>query len=143
LPFEALKAVAFPADGQLMPNNDTTVLVVDDDPLFTDLMAKAIHVFGCNAAVAHDGEDGLRLARALRPALVFCDLSMPGLGGVEVLRLLRDNPATSHIPRILMSGHVCPHLNGIPAHSFLAKPVAEDTIHRLLGAFIKSHSVPD
>ena len=126
-----------------MPNNETTVLVVDDDPIFTDFMAKAIQAIGYNSVMAHNGDQGLHLARMLSPALIFCDLSMPGLSGVEVLRALRDDLVTTHIPRILVSGHVCPHLNGIAAHSFLAKPVAVSTVHRLLDTLVKSTKVPD
>jgi len=120
-----------------MPKNGTTVLVVDDDPAFAESMAHMIKAAGYEEVVALNGADGLRSARELIPALVLCDLSMPGLGGVEVLRLLRDDPATTHIPRIMMSGHVFQHLNGIAADDFLAKPIVPSTIHRLLNQFVK------
>ena len=111
--------------------------MVDDDSAFVEAMAHVIKSAGYEAVVAYNGSDGLRSARDLMPALVFCDLSMPGLGGVEVLRILRDDPATTHIPRVMMSGHVFQHLNGIAAHDFLPKPIVPSAVHRLLDQFVK------
>lgn len=121
-----------------MSNTGPTVLVVDDDPAFAEFMAKTVEAAGYTAAVAHNGTDGLRLARNLVPVLVFCDLSMPGLGGVEVLRMLRTDPATAHIARVLVSGHICPHLHGIAAESSLAKPVTSETVRRVLDTLLKA-----
>jgi CheY-like chemotaxis protein len=114
-----------------MSDTEHPVLVIDDDAVFTEFMAKIIETAGFNAVVAHNGTDGLRWARTLRPVLVFCDLSMPGLGGVEVLRMLRDDPNTAPAMRVLISGYACP-LRGVAADVFVTKPLAVDTIKRLL-----------
>jgi CheY-like chemotaxis protein len=130
-----LKPPAFSADKRSMSNIEQPVLVIDDDPVFTEFMTKSIEAAGHKAVAVHNGTDGLRWARSLRPAMVICDLSMPGLGGVEVLRMLRDDPATTHIPRVLLSGYACP-LRGVAADTFLAKPVTAETVHRLLQSLV-------
>ena len=90
--------------------------------------------------VTTDGAEGLRLARTHLPALILCDLSMPGLGGVEVLRMLKDDPITTDIPRILMSGFGCPDLRVIPADAFISKPVDTLSVRRLVRAFTKART---
>jgi CheY-like chemotaxis protein len=54
-------------------------------------------------ASARDGLDGLRLAGALRPALILLDIRMPGLSGFQVCERLKSDPATSGIPVIFLS----------------------------------------
>lgn len=53
--------------------------------------------------VAGDGEEGLRLARAILPDLVLLDIAMPKLDGLAVCAALRDNEATKHIPIIILT----------------------------------------
>ena len=124
-----------------MSQTAQTVLVIDDDAAFAYFVASIIHCAEYHGVVATDGAEGLRLARTISPALVLCDLSMPGLGGVEVLRMLRDDPITADVPRILMSGFGCPDLRAIPADAFIAKPVDTQALRRLLRAFTKSREV--
>ena len=111
------------------------MLVIDDDPVFTEFMARTIEAAGYKAVAAHNGTDGLRWARTLRPTLIFCDLSMPGLGGVEVLRMLRDDSITAHIPRVLVSGYTRP-LHGVAADTFLSKPVTAISVQELLQSLL-------
>lgn len=120
-----------------MANAPHTVLVIDDDVAFAYLMASIIDSAEYRAVIATEGIEGVRLAREIVPALVLCDLSMPGLGGVEVLRLLRDDPATAQVPRVLMSGYGCPNLQGVAADAFIAKPIKPDALRRLVRAFTK------
>lgn len=115
-----------------------TILVIDDDPAFAYFVGSLIHRGEYRSVVATAGGEGLRLARTLLPALILCDLSMPGLGGVEVFRMLHDDPVTTHIPRVLMSGHGCPDLRVVPADAFIAKPVDTQALWRLVRAFTRS-----
>jgi len=50
---------------------------------------------------AVDGEAGLELARAQRPSVIFCDLHLPGMSGMEVVDALESDPATRDIPVII------------------------------------------
>jgi CheY-like chemotaxis protein len=66
-----------------------TVLIVDDDPDVVGLLAAALRPEGFRLLLAGDGETGLALARAERPALILLDWMMPGRTGLEVCRALR------------------------------------------------------
>jgi two-component system, cell cycle response regulator DivK len=76
---------------------------------------------------AADGEQGFQLARDLRPALIVTDLQMPGTDGLALLRLLAIEPATQHIPVVVLTAHVMQEHRDRAAQascrSFISKPV--------------------
>jgi CheY-like chemotaxis protein len=125
-----------------MADVQNIVLVIDDDAHFAELVASIIEGVDCRAVVATDGISGLRLAREFSPALILCDLMMPGITGAEVLRTLRADPAMADVPRVLMSGYGCPDLRTIPADAFIAKPINTQSLRRLVRAFTRRQSVP-
>jgi len=79
------------------------VLVVEDDRFLRRACEIALRQRGLGVLAAADGEEGLRLARAEAPDLVLLDLLMPKLGGVDVLRALKGDPATASIPVLVLS----------------------------------------
>lgn len=79
------------------------VLVADDDEDILGLVSFRLERSGYEVAAAKDGEEALRLARELSPALVVLDVMMPRLDGYEVTRRLRDDEATREIPVILLT----------------------------------------
>jgi CheY-like chemotaxis protein len=81
------------------------LLYVEDneDNIYT--LTRRLTKHGFEVAVARDGEHGLALARAERPALVLMDLSLPVVDGWEATRRLKDDPATKDIPVIALSAH--------------------------------------
>lgn len=64
------------------------VLVIDDDAAVREIFALALRGVASRVRTAADGETGVALAREHKPDLVFLDLRMPGIDGVETLRLL-------------------------------------------------------
>jgi DNA-binding response OmpR family regulator len=79
------------------------VLVIDDDPVIVRLLQVNFDMEGFEVVTAADGEEGLRLARQLNPDVVVCDVMMPKVNGLEVVEGLKGDPATRHIPVILVS----------------------------------------
>jgi CheY-like chemotaxis protein/phosphoribosyl 1,2-cyclic phosphodiesterase len=69
-----------------------TVLIVDDEPDIVDLLIATLAPEGFRLLSAHDGEAALRLARSERPSLILLDWRMSGMDGLEVCRILRDDP---------------------------------------------------
>jgi len=65
------------------------VLVVDDNVKTAELVKLYLDRDGYRVALAHDGIEGLRLAREGHPDLIVLDLMLPGIDGLEVLRRLR------------------------------------------------------
>ena len=70
------------------------ILVIDDDSTVRDAFDLALEDSGYEVVLADSGETGLKQAIAQRPDMVFLDLRMPGLDGVDVLRRLNDIDST-------------------------------------------------
>ncbi len=79
------------------------VLVVDDDPQVLRLMRVNLELEGYDVVSAPDGEEALDAVLNERPDVVVCDVMMPGMDGLTVLRNLRSNPRTSKIPFVVVS----------------------------------------
>ena len=79
------------------------VLVVEDDQFLRDLIVKKLEEEGVKTIQAIDGEEGIRLIRESKPALVLLDLILPGIDGFEVLKQAKSDPATKDIPVVILS----------------------------------------
>lgn len=79
------------------------VLVIEDDPFLRKACATSLQQRGYAVLAAADGEAGLAMARAERPALILLDLLMPKITGLEVLRALKASPDTQDIPVLVLS----------------------------------------
>jgi signal transduction histidine kinase/DNA-binding response OmpR family regulator/ligand-binding sensor domain-containing protein len=84
-------------------NSGPVILVIDDDRYMRELTTRALGKEGYRVECASDGEQGLALARELRPAVITLDVMMPGLDGWAVLTTLKEDPATADIPVIMMT----------------------------------------
>jgi diguanylate cyclase (GGDEF)-like protein/PAS domain S-box-containing protein len=80
------------------------ILLVDDDPSNLDVLGRLLHLY-YDILAAPSGERALEIAaRAPKPDMILLDVLMPGMDGFAVLACLRDNPATSDIPVIFVTG---------------------------------------
>jgi CheY-like chemotaxis protein len=80
------------------------VVLADDDPAVRDVLTSIVGLeLSVLVAEAEDGDEVLRVVRSDRPALVVVDVVMPRLGGLEVARELKADPATCAIPVIAIS----------------------------------------
>lgn len=88
----------------------TRVLIVDDEPAVTRIIALAIKTAHpeYEVAEAHDGFHAGTLMTTLRPDVVVLDLRMPGMDGQEVCRLIKSNENTRHIEVLAMTAHPSP-----------------------------------
>jgi signal transduction histidine kinase/DNA-binding response OmpR family regulator len=82
------------------------VLIIDDQETDRYIIRHHLEEFGCSILEASGGEEGLQLARQLRPALVLLDLNMPGMDGFEVLATLRDDGATASLPITVVTSQI-------------------------------------
>jgi DNA-binding response OmpR family regulator len=80
-----------------------TILVIDDNPDLLDIVDAILSEAGFVVAKALSGEDGLNVARNLRPHLILLDLNMPRMDGWEVLKLLKADTVTREIPVAIFS----------------------------------------
>ena len=80
------------------------ILIVDDSRLLRLSNERTLVRAGHNVTSAEDGEAGLRLALENKPDIIVLDMMLPKLSGPDVLRALRQNPDTSNIPVLVLSG---------------------------------------
>jgi len=79
------------------------ILVVDDEPEAVELVEFNLKQAGFEVVTAADGEEALKKARSLQPALVVLDLMLPEVDGLEVCKLLRRDAATVKIPILMLT----------------------------------------
>jgi two-component system chemotaxis family response regulator WspR len=87
-----------------MTTTPTPVLLIDDQPLVAAAMRRLLAA--APELVMHHCADPCRAeaeAEALSPAAVIVDVVMPGMGGLEVIRRLRENPKTATVPIVMLS----------------------------------------
>jgi CheY-like chemotaxis protein len=80
------------------------VLLVEDDKFLRRACEASLRKRGFEVITATDGEEGLRLAREVpHPDVILLDLLMPKMAGIDVLRALKADPATSALPVLILS----------------------------------------
>jgi CheY-like chemotaxis protein/DNA-binding CsgD family transcriptional regulator len=101
--------------------------VVDDSPETLGFLSEALEGAGLTVLVAVNGESALELIQRITPDLILLDAVMPGMGGFETCRRLKQRPEIAHIPVIFMTGlseteHI---VRGLEAGGvdYLTKPV--------------------
>ena len=105
-----------------------TLLYVEDNPanlkLVEQLIARRPTI---RLLTAVDGNMGIQLARANQPDVILMDINLPGISGIEALKILRDDPLTTHIPIVALSANAMPRdiEKGLAAgfFSYLTKPI--------------------
>src|SRR5512138_3292821 len=81
----------------------TSVLVVDDDGAFRRVLAGELERAGYDVTAAASGQEAIARAKELEPHLVLLDLRLPDIGGLEVLRAVRERCPASDV--IVLTGH--------------------------------------
>jgi signal transduction histidine kinase/DNA-binding response OmpR family regulator/HAMP domain-containing protein len=100
----AVSSATRPApEKSVAPSSSILVLCIDDDAEVIDLLRRYLIPEGYSVRGAASGEEGIRLAQELRPAVITLDVMMPEKDGWQVLRELKNNPATKDIPVIIHS----------------------------------------
>lgn len=84
-------------------HNDRNILIVEDDKLLRDLLTEKLQRSGFIVVGAIDGKQALEKLDVARPDLVVLDLVLPGLDGFEILRHIKEDPATKGIPVLVLS----------------------------------------
>ena len=80
------------------------ILLVEDDKFLRRACEASLRQRGFDVTTASDGEEGLRLARSVPHAdVILLDLLMPRIPGIDVLRALKEEPATAEIPVVILS----------------------------------------
>jgi two-component system, NtrC family, nitrogen regulation response regulator NtrX len=106
------------------------ILVIDDEPAIRDTMRMILEYEGHEVVLAPSGQEGLALAEREPPDLVFLDIKMPGLDGLEVLTRLRAMNET--LPVVMVSAHGTAasalEAGRLGAFRFIEKPLSKDYV---------------
>jgi signal transduction histidine kinase/ActR/RegA family two-component response regulator len=105
-----------------------TLLYVEDNPANLELVEQLIaRRSDLRLLSAADGQVGIEYARAYQPHLILMDINLPGISGIEALRILRADASTAHIPIIALSANAVPRdiSRGLEAgfFNYLTKPI--------------------
>ena len=115
------------------------VLIVDDERPIRDLLEALLRDAGYATTTAVHGADALALVAESLPDLVIADLMMPVLGGAELCRRLKAEPATRAIPVVLMSAVPPNRSRPIGEDAFLPKPFDLADVEALVDRWITPH----
>ena len=128
------------------PDVTGTVLVVDDSPEVSRLLELILTRAGYRVIAAADGREAVEMARAHRPDLLVLDVMMPGMDGLAVTRLLRDDPQLANVSIIMLTarGLAADKLEGLTAGAddYMAKPFDPgELLARVRGALRRARAL--
>jgi PAS domain S-box-containing protein len=108
-----------------------TLLYVEDNPANMKLVEKLLALRADIRLIgAVNGTLGVELARATLPEVILMDINLPGISGIDAMKILREDPATKHIPIVALSANAMPRdiVRGLEAgfYRYLTKPIRVD-----------------
>jgi CheY-like chemotaxis protein len=117
----------------LIPSHGRTLLIIDDNEGFTQLLERYLTASEYRVLCAKSGAEGLQLARLFKPKAIIMDLMMPEMDGWELLQRLRLMEDTAQTPVVICSVINDPELAySLGATLFLSKPISQDTLFSAL-----------
>ena len=122
-----------------------SVLIVEDNEVMAQAIAATLDQEGLQTAIAYDGEQALALVADLQPDLVLLDVQLPKRTGIEVCAMLKADPATSHIPVIMLTGKTerADRAAGLDAgaNDYLTKPFSPTELITLVDEVLSGKAV--
>ncbi|HIK19412.1 MAG TPA: response regulator [Leptolyngbyaceae cyanobacterium M33_DOE_097] len=112
-----------------------TILVIDDDQNFRIIFSEWLEFQGFRPITANGGLEGVQLAQSHHPDLIFCDMNMPVLNGIDVLKQLQNDLNTSCIPFFFLTSDTSLQRNFVQqlgAHGILLKGAVVDELKQAL-----------
>lgn len=124
---------AFTNDTKVFESDRPKVLIIDDDPVVIDIVRRILTSEGLETIAAIDGEQGMRLAEQLHPALIILDVDLPKIDGWSVLVTLKSDELLSDIPIIMQSGNDNKELGFmLGASDYLVKPIDRSRLVKIM-----------
>ena len=136
-----------PFDARLAPGQHVTALVVDDTTANRHILASLLGSAGVRVITAGDGLEAIARAKADRPHIIFMDLKMTGLDGLEATRRLTRDPATSSIPIVAVTasalGNSRQRARDAGCVDYVVKPVRAQQLFGMLQTHLGTRFVSD
>ena len=122
------------------------ILVVDDEPDVTDLVAYHLRAKGFHVETLNDATASISKARIYQPDLVILDIMMPHLSGIQVCRILRADPKLARVPIIFLTAKAEAHdrIEGLEsgADDYLSKPFSPKELVLRVESILRRVSAP-
>jgi signal transduction histidine kinase/DNA-binding response OmpR family regulator len=119
--------------GRSERNDAGVVLAIDDDPAVHELLKRSLSRHGLRVVSARSGEEGMRMARKLRPQVITLDVMMPGMDGWAVLSNLKSDPELANIPVVMLTIADSKNLGyALGAADYLTKPIDRERLAAVL-----------
>lgn len=122
------------------------ILVVDDEPDVTDLVAYHLKAKGFHVECLNDATASISKARQLQPDLVILDIMMPHLSGIQLCRILRADPKLSRVPIVFLTAKAESHdrIEGLEsgADDYLGKPFSPKELVLRVESILRRVSAP-
>jgi len=129
-----------PLDVALADGTAGSVLVIDDDARVHDMLQRSLAKEGLRVFSAFSGDEGLKMARQLRPDAITLDVMMPGTDGWAVLAALKSDPDLHEIPVIMLTIVDDQNMGySLGATEYLTKPIDRER----LAAVLKRYTSPE
>ena len=117
------------------------ILTVDDARTVRQIAHKVLRDFDCDSHEATNGYNALFAMERALPDLILLDVSMPVMGGLEMLTLMKSNPALKQIPVIMLTSRadhaIMPQLAALGVNEILLKPFSETDLLGKIGGIIE------
>lgn len=115
------------------------IMVVDDSKTIRNIMALILQKLGHQVVMAASAMEALSTLTTVVPDLIFLDVTLPGMDGLDVCKVIKKNKAVQHVPVVMLSGNdevfdkVLGHLAG--AVDYLSKPFEPETIVKCIETY--------
>lgn len=124
------------------------ILLIEDEPDLAEVLQYNLEKEGFQVDLAHRGDTGLDLVRRESPDLILLDLMLPGIDGLEVTRLLKRDPATTHLPIVMLTarGEEVDRIVGLElgADDYISKPFSpREVVLRVKAVLRRSQPEPE
>lgn len=118
------------------------ILVVEDDLHLARLISLMLKRNGFESQVVGDGESALNRAISAKPAMIFADLTIKGMGGEQLCSTLKSNPETHNIPYVVISGDpdIAEKARVCGADDYMGKPFEFDDLILLVKKYARAQS---
>jgi len=116
-------------DRNALQPSDKSILIIEDDQKFSNILSDLAHSKGFKCIIAFDGISGLQLVAEYKPHAIILDVGLPQLNGWSVMAKLKDNPGTRHIPvHFISAAELNMDAKKMGAIGYLTKPVRQEQI---------------
>lgn len=138
---QVVEQTSVPDDRHSLVKEDKVMLIIEDDKDFATLLKEFAKNNGFKSIVALRGEEGLFCARRYRPSAIILDMLLPGIDGLTLLKLFKEDENLKHIPIHVISASENNGAVSSGALAYLKKPIQKselDNAFTLIGEYLKS-----